>query len=153
MSHRVTPGASTFESMFAPPRIAGGMSEPAPDPMEVFAPIRSMDVRSLAGPALEVLVPEGTQLVEEGVVIGTFFVIRSGTAELWHAERRIRSLRVGDCFGEIDPGSAMPQRFTVVAQSPLRLLTFSAFGIGRLCSAMPSVRGRILDFLPHDDPH
>jgi CRP-like cAMP-binding protein len=120
--------------------------------MDVFAPIRSMDVRSLAGPALEVLVPEGTQVVEEGAVIGTFFVIRSGTAELWRSTEQLRTLHTGDCFGEIDPGSSAPQPFTVVAHAPLRLLTFSAFGIGRLCAAMPSVRGRILEFLPHEEP-
>jgi CRP-like cAMP-binding protein len=120
------------------------------DPMDVFAPIRSLDVRSLAGPALEVLVPAGTHLVEEGQLIGTFFVIRSGSAELRQGRVRLRTLGTGDCFGEIDPVIAMPQRFTVVASSPTRLLTFSAFGIGRLCAAMPGARGRILQFLPDD---
>lgn len=121
--------------------------------MDVFAPIRSMDVRSLAGPALEVLLPEGTQVVEEGAVIGTFFVIRSGTAGLWRSTERLGILHTGACFGEIDPGSATPQPFTVVAHTPLRLLTFSALGIGRLCAAMPGARGRLLEFLPQDEPH
>jgi CRP-like cAMP-binding protein len=119
--------------------------------MEVFAPIRSLDVRSLAGPALEVLVPAGTHIVEEGQLIGTFFVIRSGSAELRRDGVLLRMLGTGDCFGEIDPVAALPQRFTVVAGSPTRLLTFSAFGIGRLCAAMPRVRGRILQFLPDDE--
>ena len=120
------------------------------DPMEVFAPIPSLDVRSLAGPALEVVVPAGTPVVEEGRTIGTFFVIRSGTAELRRSGSGVRDLGVGDCFGEIDPVSSMPQRFTVMATSPMRLLTFSAFGIWRLCAAVPSARGRILEFLPHE---
>jgi CRP-like cAMP-binding protein len=121
------------------------------DPMEVFAPIRSLDVRSLAGPALEVLLPPGTAIVEEGQVIGTFFVIRAGTAELRRAGHPVGELGTGDCFGEIDPVSPVPQRYRVIATSPTRLLTFSAFGIGRLCAAMPRARGRILEFLPHPE--
>jgi CRP-like cAMP-binding protein len=116
--------------------------------MAVFAPVRSLDVRSLAGPALEVRVSEGEHLVDEECVVGTFFVIRSGEAELWQAGRRLRRLRTGDCFGEIDPVAPAPQRYTVVAAGPMRVLTFSAFGIGRLCAAMPSLRPRILSFLP-----
>lgn len=123
---------------------------PGLDPMAVFAPVRSLDVRSLAGPALEVQVPVGSRLVNEECVIGTFFVIRSGEAECWRAGQKLRTLSTGDCFGEIDPMAVRPQHYTVVAASPMRLLTFSAFGIGRLCAAMPSVRGRILSFLPDE---
>lgn len=118
--------------------------------MRVFAPIRPLDVRSLAGPALDVLVPAGTHLVEEGQVSGTFFVIRSGTAELRRAGDRLRLLETGDCFGEIEPVCPPPQRFTVIASSSTRLLAFSAFGIGRLCAAMPRARERILECLPSD---
>jgi len=116
--------------------------------MEVFAPLRPAEVRSLAGPALEILVPAGQRLTREGRVIGTFFVIRSGTADLCQDERVLATLEIGDCFGEIDPMMAHAQRFSVVATSPLRLVTFSAFGIARLCSAIPGVRERILRCLP-----
>jgi CRP-like cAMP-binding protein len=118
------------------------------DPMAVFAPARSLDVRSLAGPALEVQVPEGAHLVDEQRLVGTFFVIRSGEAELWQNGQRLRRLGAGDCFGEIDPEAPAPQRYTVIAASPMRVLTFSAFGIGRLCAAMPTLRDRIASFLP-----
>jgi CRP-like cAMP-binding protein len=118
--------------------------------MEVFAPIRPLDVRSLAGPALDVQVPSGSVLIHEGRLVGTFFVIRSGTAELWQGERRVGTLTTGDCFGEIDPTELEPQRYSVIATSPMRLLTFSAYGIGRLCSALPSVRDRLLAYLPGD---
>jgi CRP-like cAMP-binding protein len=118
------------------------------DPMAVFAPVRSLDVRSLAGPALEVPVAAGVHLLDEHRVTGTFYVIRAGQAELWRAGRRLRLLGVGDCFGEIDPVTPAPQRYTVIAAGPMRVLTFSAFGIGRLCATMPSIRARILSFLP-----
>jgi CRP-like cAMP-binding protein len=123
-------------------------SHPAHDPMAVFAAVRSLDVRSLAGPALEVRVSEGDHLVDEERVVGTFFVIRAGEAELWQAGRKLWRLGTGDCFGEIDAVAPAPQRYTVVAATPTRVLTFSALGIGRLCAAIPSVRPRILSFMP-----
>jgi CRP-like cAMP-binding protein len=116
--------------------------------MSVFAPVRPLDVRSLAGPVLEVAVPAGTHLVDECCVVGTFFVIRAGEAELWQGGRRLWPLGVGDCFGEIDAADPAPQPYTVIAASPMRVLTFSAFGIGRLCAAMPSLRDRIAQALP-----
>jgi CRP-like cAMP-binding protein len=118
------------------------------EPMQVFGSIRSLDVRSLAGPVLDVNVPAGVHLMHEGQAIGTFFVIRSGSAELWHGNRRLGTLSTGDCFGEINPTSSEPQRVSVVATSPMRLLTFSSFGIDRLCAAIPAARERILASLP-----
>jgi CRP-like cAMP-binding protein len=116
--------------------------------MQVFGSIRSLEVRSLAGPVLDINVAAGVHLMHQGQAIGTFFVIRSGTAELWQGERRLGTVGTGDCFGEIDPASSAPQQVSVVATSPMRLLTFSSFGIERLCSAIPAVRERILASLP-----
>jgi CRP-like cAMP-binding protein len=119
-----------------------------PDPMHLFDDLRSLEARSLAGPALEVEVPAGTELIREGERIGTFYVIRSGDAELTAGGRVVTMACAGDCFGEIDPVSPAGQRFTVTATSSMRLLTFSAFGIARLCSTIPNARQRILASLP-----
>lgn len=118
------------------------------DPMRVFGSVRARDVRSLAAPVLNVLVPEGTTLVSEDEELGTFFVIRSGTAKISRAARALGMLDPGDCFGEIDPAAPCPQPFTIVAGSQMRLLAFSSLGIGRLCAAIPGARERILRSLP-----
>ena len=123
-------------------------TEVEPEPLHVFDDLRSLEARSLAGPALEVEVPAGTELIHEGQQIGTFYVIRSGDAELSAGGHAVRTVRPGDCFGEIDPVSPEGQLFTVTATSSMRLLTFSAFGIARLCSAIPTARARILASLP-----
>jgi len=117
--------------------------------MGVFGPVRAHDVRSLAGPVVDVEVPAGTELVREGAPMGTFFVIRSGAATLLSADRIVGTLGTGDCFGEIDPLSSEPQSYGVITSEPTRLLTFSAFGIRRLCEAMPGARERILARLPN----
>jgi CRP-like cAMP-binding protein len=118
------------------------------EPMHVFGSIRALDVRSLAGPVLDINVPAGVSLMREGQTIRTFFVIRSGDAELWRHGRRLGTLGTGDCFGEIDPCSSEPQHVSVVAMSPMRLLTFSSFGIDRLCAEIPDARERIRASLP-----
>jgi CRP-like cAMP-binding protein len=78
---------------------------------------------------------------------------RSGTAELSQEGRSVGLLETGDCFGEIDPMELRPQGYSVIATSPMRVLTFSAYGIGRLCSAIPSVRNRLLAYLPCEAKH
>jgi CRP-like cAMP-binding protein len=119
------------------------------DPMHVFHDLRTLEAQALAGPVLEVEVPAGTELIRAGQQIGTFYVIRSGHAELTSDGDFARTLRPGDCFGEIDPVSPAGQPFTITASSPLRLLTLSAFGIARLCSAIPGARQRIIASLSY----
>ncbi len=112
--------------------------------MRIFGDLRPLDVRSLAGPVFEIDAPAGTELVREGEMIGTFFVVRSGHAEVTRRRERIRVLGPGDCFGESDPSSDAVQAHTIVAGSDMRLLAFSSLGIGRLCAAIPGTRERIL---------
>jgi CRP-like cAMP-binding protein len=111
--------------------------------MQIFDPVRPLDARSLGGPTLEVQVPRGTRVVAEGQLIGTFFVIRSGSAEIWRGGARVRELHSGECFGEIDPAASAPQDYTVIAGRDLRLLTFSTLGISRLCQTVPQIRARL----------
>src|SRR5689334_7318419 len=85
-----------------------GMGDAAADPMDVFAPIRPLDVRSFAGPVIAVTVSAGTHLVCEGQAVGTFFLIQSGRASLLQSDGVIGSLATGDCFGEIDPAQNAP---------------------------------------------
>ena len=124
------------------------IDRPIPAPTSVFGNVRSLDARSLAGPAIEVTIAAGCCVVHAGDEIGTFFVIRSGSAELRDGDGRLATLERGDCFGEIDSTRPAPQGFDVVASTTMRLLTFSAFGITRLCATIPGVRQRLLESLP-----
>lgn len=118
------------------------------DAMRAFTPLNPRDVRALAGTAVEVDVPEKAQIVREGELTQTFFVIAEGRAELWRGGRRLGPLVVGDCFGAIDPAADRSSRFTVVACSRVRLLGFSALGIARLCNAIPDTRRQLIEALP-----
>jgi CRP-like cAMP-binding protein len=116
--------------------------------MQIFAPVRSLDARSIGGPTLDVQIPNGTRVVAEGQLIGTFYVIRAGSAEVWRDGARVRELHTGECFGEMDPSASTPPDYTVIAGCDLRLLTFSALGISRLCAAVPQIAARLKASLP-----
>lgn len=119
----------------------------ARDPMGLFGSVRATDVRSFAGPVVDVQVSAGAVLAREGDEVGTFCVIRAGAVELTRAGQRVGTLGAGDCFGEINADVATPQPYGVVAISPVRLVTFSTFGISRLCEAIPGTRERIAEAL------
>ncbi len=108
-----------------------------------FEPIRFTEVRSLGGPTLDLDVRAGSELLTEGEIAGRFFVLHSGTALLIRDECPVSTLGAGDCFGELDPIAPQPQRYGVITASPVRLLAFSSFGIGRLCDALPGVGERL----------
>jgi CRP-like cAMP-binding protein len=118
------------------------------EPLGVFGDVSSLEARSLAGPVLSIEVASGAELIQQGETVGTFFVIRSGEAQLSCDGLRLGTLHAGDCFGEIDPWIEHPQEFSVTASSPMRVSTFSAVGIARLCDAFPGMRRRLGAALP-----
>jgi hypothetical protein len=133
-------GCGGFQAGSDPPGTAAIQAK-----LPVFGALRARDVRSLAGPVIEAIVPEGTELVREGTTIGVFSVIRTGSVALCHGGETVGLLGAGDCFGESDPHEPAPQPFTLVARTGVRLTTFSAFGIDRLCGAIPGSRERLSD--------
>ncbi len=121
------------------------------DPMRAFGHVRARDVRSLASPVLEVVVPAGTRLISEGDEVGNFFVVRAGQADFSRRGQILGALDPGDCFGESDPAAPSPQPFTITAVTELRLMTFSSLGIARLCALIPGTHERILEHLPSSE--
>ena len=54
-----------------------------------------------------------------------FFVIDSGTAQVWRDDRPLGSLSAGDHFGEISLLAGRPRTATVVAETEMDLLVAS----------------------------
>ncbi len=128
----------------APPGAAGRVPlAMAPGAGHPFEPIRLAEVRSLGGPVLDLEVGAGSELLMQGEPVGTFFVLRSGTALLVQDDAPVSTLGAGDCFGELDPMAPVPQPYGVITASSVRLLAFSSFGIGRLCDVIPGVADRL----------
>ena len=67
-------------------------------------------------------VPPGAVVVQEGETADDFFVIAHGRADVTKADRHLRRLGPGDCFGEIAALTRGPRTSTVRADTELKLL-------------------------------
>ncbi|HEX4755030.1 MAG TPA: MFS transporter [Candidatus Dormibacteraeota bacterium] len=92
-----------------------GMLEALPMPM----------IDNLAAHLTESFVPGGTDVVHQGDLGELFYVIDDGEADVIGDGRLIRTLRPGDCFGEIALLRDSPRTATVRARTPLRLYTLN----------------------------
>lgn len=84
-------------------------------------------------------VSEGKHLVDQGDYSYDLFIIQDGTAEVLHDDRHVADLRQGDFFGEIGILERAQRNATVIARSPMRLLTLSSWDVKRVKRAAPEV--------------
>ena len=94
---------------------------------------------SVASACDELEVDEGAILVREGDFGHAVFAITSGTADVVHEGTVINTLGPGDYFGEIAVMSGGRRSASVVATSPLKLVTIFNREIGRLEREAPEV--------------
>ena len=87
----------------------------------------------------ELSVSAGKHLVDEGDYSYDLFVIADGTAEVEQDGKQIAELGPGDVFGEMGVLEDMQRSATVVAKSPMRLLTLSHWDVDRLRKEAPEV--------------
>lgn len=100
---------------------------------------------SLAGVCEEVEVEEGAVLVREGDFGHAVFAITSGTADVVHDGAVVNTLGPGDYFGEIAVMSGGRRSATVVATSPLTLVTIFNRDIWRLEREAPDMAATLRD--------
>ena len=91
----------------------------------------------------EVRVPEGKHVVDEGDYSNELFVIQDGTAQVLRDGDKIAELGPGDFFGEMGVLGKAQRNATVVATSPMRLLTLSTWDVKRLRSSAPELLDQI----------
>jgi CRP-like cAMP-binding protein len=85
----------------------------------------------------EVSVLEGKQLAEEGEYAYELFIIKDGTAEVIQDGKTVAELGEGEFFGEMGVLERAPRNATVVAKTPMTLLTLSSWDLKRLQSKSP----------------
>jgi CRP-like cAMP-binding protein len=92
----------------------------------------------------EVQVSAGTELTREGGYAREFFVVVSGTAEVYRDGEQVGTLEAGDFFGEVGMlGPRWERKATVVATSPMQLLVVARTQFRELLFAAPTVAARI----------
>jgi CRP/FNR family transcriptional regulator, cyclic AMP receptor protein len=87
----------------------------------------------------ELEVSEGKHLVDEGDYSYDLFVIEDGSAEVLRDGDHVAELGPGDFFGEMGVLKGAQRAATVIAKSPMRLLTLSHWDVDRLRKRAPEV--------------
>jgi CRP-like cAMP-binding protein len=105
----------------------------------LFADLTLDRREELAGVCCEIDVEEGTTLLREGDFGYSMFSVTAGTADVIKDGLVLRTLGPGDSFGEIAVLSGGRRTATVVATTPMRLVTILNRDVWRLERRAPEV--------------
>jgi CRP-like cAMP-binding protein len=109
----------------------------------LFADLPEDQLREIATFAIEVSVEEGKHLVEEGDYSYQFMAIEEGNAEVLRGDERVAELGPGDYFGEIGLIERDRRTATVVAKSPMLLVTLDRWDLKRMEKDIPEAYSKI----------
>ena len=104
----------------------------------VFADLSDEERDHIAALAAEVSVPAGKELVREGDYSYDVLAIEEGTARVDRHGEHIADLGSGDVFGEMGVLKREQRNATVVATSPMMLVTLTSWDIRRLQKTAPN---------------
>ena len=111
--------------------------------LPLFESVADGDLEQIAPFVSEVSVSEGKHLVDEGDYAYTFMAIEEGSADVLRGDETAE-LAPGDFFGELGLlGDSDRRNATVVATSPMRLITLDRWDLRRLERAIPSAAEQI----------
>jgi CRP-like cAMP-binding protein len=113
----------------------------------LFASLADGEREAVAQLAGELEVPEGQMVTAEGEFGHCLFAIEEGTADVLREGEKLRSLGPGDVVGEIAVLAAGRRSATVVATSPMRLLTFFKRDVWSLERSAPEAARRLSELL------
>jgi len=109
----------------------------------VFASLDSETLRGIATFATESSVPAGKHLVNEGDYAYEFMAIEEGEADVLRGGEKVATLGPGDIFGEIALLEKTLRTASVVARTPMRLVTLSHWDLKRVGDAMEQIRATL----------
>jgi CRP/FNR family transcriptional regulator, cyclic AMP receptor protein len=100
--------------------------------LPVFSSLGDDALREVATFATETSVAAGKRLVEEGDYAYELMVIEEGEAEVVRGGERVATLGPGEFFGEIAVLEKTLRTASVVALTPMRLVTLSHWDLKRV---------------------
>jgi CRP-like cAMP-binding protein len=104
----------------------------------LFAGLDDDALARIAGLAAEVSVPRGKELVREGDYSYDVLAIEEGTAEVRRGGAHVADLGPGDIVGEMGVLERHQRNATVVATSPMLLMTLTSWDIRKLSKSAPA---------------
>ena len=109
----------------------------------VFASLDDGTLKGIATFATESSVPAGKHLVKEGDYAYEFMAIEEGEADVIRGGEQVATLGPGDFFGEIAVLEKTLRTASVVARTPMRLVTLSHWDLRRVGDAMQQIRATL----------
>jgi CRP/FNR family transcriptional regulator, cyclic AMP receptor protein len=104
----------------------------------VFSDLSDDELLHIANLAAEVSVPEGKELVREGDYSYDVLAIEEGTARVDKGGLQINELGPGDVVGEMGVLERSQRSATVIATSPMLLVTLTSWDIRKLGKSAPT---------------
>lgn len=111
--------------------------------LQPFSHLTKDELKKLAAMVEEYSEPEGTTLVGQGDYGYEFIVLEEGTVEVIHDGERVDTMGPGDFFGEASLRAGGLRNSSVVAASPVRILTLSAHNVRVLHEQIPALAEQI----------
>jgi CRP-like cAMP-binding protein len=105
----------------------------------LFAGLADPELEAIAGVAGELEAAAGTVLTAEGDFGHGFFAVEAGEADVLQGDERIAGVGPGDVFGEIALLASGRRTASVVAVSPMRLITLFKRDLWRIEESYPAL--------------
>jgi CRP/FNR family transcriptional regulator, cyclic AMP receptor protein len=109
----------------------------------LFEEVGDEELRQIAPFANEVSVEAGKVLVREGDFSYEFMAIEEGEAQVTRAGEHVADIGPGDFFGEMGLLEKTLRNATVVAKTPMRLITLTGWDLRRVERTAPQALERI----------
>ena len=120
--------------------------------LPLFQKVPDEDLKEIAPFAQEVSVEEGRHLVREGDFSYELIAIEEGQAEVLRAGEHVADLGPGDFFGEHGLLERDRRNATVIAKTPMRLITLTSWDFKRMERVMPEAVERVREVLEERRP-
>jgi CRP-like cAMP-binding protein len=111
--------------------------------LPLFEGVSDEDLRNISPFVSEVSVSEGKHLVDEGDYSYQLMAIEDGEAEVLRGGDHVADLGPGDFFGEAGLVEKDRRNATVVAKTPMRLITLTSWDVKRLEKQIPEAAQRL----------
>jgi CRP-like cAMP-binding protein len=113
----------------------------------VFADLDEDELAHIAALAAEVSVPAGKELVREGDYSYDVLAIEEGTARVERNGQFLDDVGPGDVVGEMGVLERSQRNATVIATSPMLLVTLTSWDIRRLRKSAPKAVEHLRDIV------
>jgi CRP/FNR family cyclic AMP-dependent transcriptional regulator len=112
--------------------------------VSLFTECSKRELAQIADATVEVRVPSGTVVVEQGAPGDKFYVIAEGLAYVTLDGKKVASIHPGSFFGEMALLDQGPRTATVTAELPTRLLVLDSRSFVAVVKDNPSVALKIM---------